>query len=174
MPKNGFTLVELLIVITIIAIISAFVAVNFKGNREEQALQREQLKLQSILKLAQTNASSSTLCSDLGGGASWKLAMDPLQEKITLSCQKGEEVIEDRSYILEGGISMSFLCSQTSTSFASGVEITYTTLSGIPTFSGIEYCGQDFSGLVIKFESEKDSSLTKEFTISSGGAINAK
>lgn len=170
----GFTLVEILVVIAMIAIISALVAVNFKGNREEQLLQRDLFKIQSTLKLAQANASSSVVCGDLGGGANWEVGIDPGERRITVNCLKGEDTVEERNYLLEEGVNISFTCSQTTTNITNKVFITYSQLSGVPTFSGLEHCSGNFSGLVVKLESEKDENIKKEFTISSGGAINAK
>lgn len=175
MPKNGFTLVEILVVMGVMAIIGVVVFANFRNGKEEQLLQKALSETQSVLKLAQSNASASVVCGNLGGGSYWQVQINPSLEKIILGCSKGEgEVQTQRVYDLEKGVNISFICPSSGSGFNSTVTIVYAAFSGLPKFINVDSCGVNFSGLGVKFQSEKDNTISKQFIISSGGAINAK
>ncbi|MBI2017856.1 prepilin-type N-terminal cleavage/methylation domain-containing protein [Candidatus Daviesbacteria bacterium] len=171
--QMGFTLVEILVVIAIIGIIGAYIFVNFQSSKEEQKVQKELLQIQSTLKLAQSNASASVVCDDLGGGALWQVELNPSSETVKIGCLKeGEDLRPKKTYALETGVNMTFFCPGTGSSFSSIVTITYAPFSGLPAFAGGDTCG--VAGLGVRFQSEKDSAIFKQFTISSGGAVQAK
>ncbi len=73
MPKsNGFTLVELLVVIAIMAVISVYTLANYKSFGEDKKLQGAVLDVVSLLRQAQTNATSNTKCAT-SFGAIWQV-----------------------------------------------------------------------------------------------------
>ena len=176
---KGFTLIELLVVMAIMAIIGIYILINFSDSREEQLLQKELLQLQSTLKLAQSNASASVFCNENEAGALWQVEVNPTAKTVNLSCfKKGDE--EDKtskkSYTLEPGVNASFSCPGSTSEFSSTVTVTvtYTPYSGLPKFSGADTCGTNLTGLSVILRSEQDETLFKQFTISTGGAVNAK
>lgn len=59
---SGFTLVELLVVITIMAIVGAYAFSNFGSFGEEQKLKSATQDIQSLIRQAQTNASTNVQC----------------------------------------------------------------------------------------------------------------
>lgn len=72
LPKNGFTLVELLVVMSIMAITGIFTLSNFRSFGEDQNLKSAVLDLQSQLRSAQTNATANAICINNGGGT-WQV-----------------------------------------------------------------------------------------------------
>lgn len=62
---KGYTLIELLVVLAIIAILAIFVFANYKDFSSGQVLIRATSQIQSLLRLAQTNASSNVLCNGI-------------------------------------------------------------------------------------------------------------
>ncbi len=67
---RGFTLVELLVVLAIMAIVGVFTLANYKSFGEDQKLKSAVLDIQSLLRQAQTNATTNVKC-DTGYGARW-------------------------------------------------------------------------------------------------------
>ena len=64
MPKSvrGFTLIELLVVIVIMSIIGTFAIANYRSFGEDKELESASLDIQSLLRTAQTNATTGTKC----------------------------------------------------------------------------------------------------------------
>ena len=58
----GYTLVELLVVISILAVLGVFVIVNFKNFAQDQVINKSIGQMQSVLRLAQSNATSGAFC----------------------------------------------------------------------------------------------------------------
>ena len=81
MRPAGFTLIELLVVISITGILSTLTFVNFKSFAKEQQLNKSIGEIQTFLKLAQSNATSSTVCGS-SGGVSWTVRFN--SDKITV------------------------------------------------------------------------------------------
>lgn len=61
---SGFTLVELLVVLSIMAILGVVAFANFGTLREDQALKGAAFDAQSQLRVAQTNATANLKCSE--------------------------------------------------------------------------------------------------------------
>lgn len=173
MPKNGFTLVEILIITGMMAIIGVIVFANFRSGKEEQILQKSLFETQSVLRLAQSNASASVVCDNLGGGSKWQVVINSSTDVIDLKCFKaedGSDVKDKKTYTFDPGVDISLFCPGAG-DVASTVVITYPPYSGLPKFEGSN-CEK--GGLGVKLTSVKDNTIFKQFIISSGGAINAK
>lgn len=61
MPK-GFTLIELLVVIAIMAIVGTFAIANYRSFGQDKDLESAALDIQSLVKVAQTNATTNIKC----------------------------------------------------------------------------------------------------------------
>ena len=73
MPKkSGFTLVELLVVISIMALMSMTALINFKNFRSDAAIKVAASDLQSLIRIAQSNATSRINCGS-NPGAIWMI-----------------------------------------------------------------------------------------------------
>ena len=60
--NKGFTLVELLLVMAVMAVVSVVTFTNYKAFREDQDLKKGMGQIQTVLRNAQTNASTRTRC----------------------------------------------------------------------------------------------------------------
>lgn len=86
--RAGYTLIELLVVISIMAVLGMIAAITFRNLAEDQMLNRSLGQVQTVLRLAQANATSGTLCGNLGG-VKWSVFFNtdnPSQGKIDLYC----------------------------------------------------------------------------------------
>src|SRR3989344_549373 len=97
---SGYTLIELLVVISIISILAVLGFVNFKDFATNQVTVKAQGEVQTLLRLAQSNATSSTLCNG-NVVTSWHLRFTS-GTVIELRCNPGNpgEFLQ-RSYTLE-------------------------------------------------------------------------
>ena len=84
MRSSGFTLIELLVVISIIGILSVMGYANYRDFAANQIAKKAVGQIQTYLRLAQSNATTSTLCNG-EGATSWSLKFaDP--SNIELHC----------------------------------------------------------------------------------------
>lgn len=95
--RRGYTLIELLVVISIIAILAVLGFVNFKNFATDQITVKAQGQVQTLLRLAQSNATSSTLCNGQGG-VPWSLIFNNATS-INLACGSANSV--QKTYTLE-------------------------------------------------------------------------
>jgi len=92
MRSVGFTLIELLIVLSIISILTIVGVVNFKDYAQDQVTIKATGQIQSLLRTAQRNSSSSVKCTDTEPAVSWLVdfkdaTSDSNHRTITLSCK---------------------------------------------------------------------------------------
>lgn len=81
----GFTLIELLVVMAIIGILGVFTLANFSGFGETKKLDNAVLDIQSILRTAQSNATSNVQCTQFS--AVWQVEFSADGVTTNLKCQ---------------------------------------------------------------------------------------
>ncbi|MBI2018653.1 prepilin-type N-terminal cleavage/methylation domain-containing protein [Candidatus Daviesbacteria bacterium] len=169
---KGFTLVELLVVISIMALLGVVAYANFKDFAQDQVVNKAIGQIQTAFRLAQANATSGVTCLDLGG-ADWSVQIRTDGTNVDLICGSSNSVVQ--TTILEnvevdsvGGSA----CAPGSTS-ALPLTVTYSKLSGTVKIDGSDNCIDNSATVSVNFKNLKTSN-TKTFTISKGGAINVQ
>lgn len=162
MRSSGYTLIELLIVISIIALLSVVGFVNFKDFSANQVAVKAAGQVQTLLRLAQSNATSSTKCNALGS-SSWSLVF--LDNKaIELRCNPGNSL--QKVYNLDPG-QVQIQCGTTNI-----IPTTFTYATGVGTLT-ISNCSQ-YPVTLSATNTNNTNVLPKSFKVSSGGAINVQ
>lgn len=176
MPKNGYTLIELLVVLTIMAILTIVVFINYKTFSQDQILKKATGEIQSLLRLAQSNATTSLTCPGSTAGVSW--AVKFLADKETLHLTCGPATFQ-KSLRLENVQIDSIKCSPApatcpQTGFNTPLIVSFTPLYGKVTFikSG-EFCVDTAQSVMVVLKNLKNNN-NKCFTISKGGAIDVQ
>lgn len=165
MRPAGYTLIELLVVISIIGILSVVAFVNIKDFSSAQALKKAAGEVQSLLRLAQANASSSTLCNNVGG-VSWTVKFNT-DSTVQIKCGPADYPI--KTLTLQTGITIESPI-KTNCDLTLPVTIVYSALKGVPTIPGSTcWSGAD---VIIKLVNPK--SEFKRLFFTSGGAINVE
>lgn len=182
MRSAGFTLIELLIVITIVSLLTVVGIVNFKTFSEDQIIIRASGQIQSLLRLANRNASTSVKCTDTEPAASWLLKFKTDQKTLTLVCKSPDSETEIKSLVLENGIEIDEITTSPSCSSADfpgfAVTLTYGAPLGQTDFvfargvHNIE-CHPDSSTIRVKLKNTR-TEATKDIVISKGGEINVQ
>lgn len=94
--KNGFTLIELLVVIAVMAIIGTFTLANYRSFGEEANLKSEALNIQSLIRQAQTNATTNAAC-DLQYSSTWQVEFTSTTT-VNLKCSTAVSVIKPLTF----------------------------------------------------------------------------
>lgn len=89
--QSGFTLVELLVVVAIMALVGVVAIANFRTFGEDEALKNAAFDIVSLIRTAQTNATSNVKCGN-SYGATWQVEFASNQV-INLKCQISTEKI---------------------------------------------------------------------------------
>ncbi|MBI2330349.1 prepilin-type N-terminal cleavage/methylation domain-containing protein [Candidatus Daviesbacteria bacterium] len=169
---NAFTLVELLVVIAIIGLIGAYVLSNYGTFGEDQKLKNAVLDIQSLLRQAQTNATSGVKCQGQGG-ATWFVEFTSGTE-LNLMCMYpaggGLNFISGslKKLPFSGNISIDTMTSGiNSCTFGATNTVTFAPLSG----AMIASCG---TGIVTITVINNKTSNTKSLKVEQGGRIYAQ
>lgn len=171
--RLGFTLVELLIVISIMAILGVVSYVNFKDFAQDQVINKAIGQIQTTLRLAQANATSSVICPGLENAADWSVNIKTDGINVDLICGPSNSVIQTTVLEnvevdpIEGSA-----CSPGST-HSLPLAITYSKLSGLVKIDGSDNCIDGSSTVKVTVRNMRTDN-TKTFTISKGGAINVQ
>ena len=173
MRNNGYTLIELLVVISVIAILSVVGFVNFKDFSSSQIAPKAVGQIQSLMRLAQSNATSSTVCSGVGG-ATWSIIIKDDKKTIDLACGLASPYSVQKSYILENVQVDSIKGSDCATSIGFPVTFSYSTGIGTLTVSPSNSCLTNASLIVLTIKNVKDATKQNSFTVSKAGAINVQ
>lgn len=171
MRSLGYTLVELLVVMAIMVIVGVFAFANFRDFSEDQVVNQASLRLQSLLKIAQGNATSSTVCGK-EGGVSWAVKFTEEKSKIQLLCGPEDKLM--RTLELEKTQIAGIKCLDAGgANINPPLKISYAPLSGNVTFSGSDDipCVKTASQLVISLDNAVKPGRIKSFTVSKGGVI---
>lgn len=157
---SGFTLIELLVVIAIMALIGTYVLSNYGRFGEDQKLKNTALDIVSLLKTAQTNATSGSKCQNLSS-LSWLVAFTN-NTTLDLKCQNSSGT--------SGSIkSISPAVTTTTYSFAAGTctptQVSFAPLNGTMTSN----CNSDVTITVTNSEGN-----SKQVFVERGGRIYAE
>lgn len=178
MRLAGYTLIELLVVISIISILAVVGFVNFKGFSSDQVTIKAVGEIQTYLRLAQSNATSSTLCGR-SGGAAWSLIFRSNQQTLDLAC--GPTNFVQKTYTMENAKIDSITGSAGSDCGGPAAAIlpftiTYSTGVGAVSFSSSQanqtcLASGDWTFTI---RNTLDTAKTKIFKLSKGGAIDVQ
>ena len=161
---SGYTLIELLVVISIISILAVVGFVNFKNFATNQVTVKAQGEVQTLLRLAQSNATSSTLCNNQPA-TSWSVKFtDPTT--IQLRCYPADYL--QRPFSL---VNAQVAISGSGCSLSLPVTLNYSVGVGKLTVSPSNACS--FVTFTIS-NTSNPSAASKTFTISKGGAIDVQ
>lgn len=134
--RNGFTLIELMIAVSIIALISVAAFVNVGAFRKDQELQSATNDLQAFIRVAQANATSNTTCpstcpaNDICTSPSWFVEFkDP--DTVYLKCLKEDNIPPVKAFYHNTNIQISKI-DNSSSCFPTNIK--FTPLYGTITF----------------------------------------
>lgn len=164
--RRGYTLVELLVVISILAIMGGVGFISLNSFSSNQVTSKAVGQIQSMLRLAQSNATTSTICSNNEGSKSWS-ARFTNNKTIELYCSSAAGDKPPKTYTLENA-SMKIECAGNVLSFP--ITVTYSTGSGALTTNPV--CSSLF---VFTLSNTLNANATvKTFKVSKGGAIDVQ
>ncbi len=167
---RGFTLVELLIVISIIGILGVLTFANFKDFSQAQILSKAITDTQTILRQAQSNATSSTLCNNTGG-LNWGVNFNSSGTGVDLICGPADSVQKTINFTNVKVVSIkgSSCISKLNLPF----KISYSPLYGKVTFTGSDNCIALSPTITLSITNNKTGEQ-KSFNITQGGATDAQ
>lgn len=184
---HGFTLIELMVVITIMAIVGTFSIVNYRSFGEDQDLKSAVLDLKTFLKTAQTNATSKVLCEG-NPPTVWRVNFENDSgdgRVIQRICHYQEPDVErqKQNFILKNNISFEKICNEQSctsgceTGVNSGESfvVAFAPLSGQISFkfiySGSSTCLDDSSSITVVLKNLKTTATKKLIIEKESGRI---
>jgi len=168
--KSGFTLVELLVVISIISILSVIIAVNFKDFSQDELSKKAISEIQTYLRTAQANATTSPLC-DKASGVDWGVNFKTDKQRIELVCGPTNTII--KTLILDNLQLDSIEGSSCTVPKNLPLIVSFTALTGAVRIIGSDPCIGKSSKVTLNIKNLKSKEI-KSFSISSGGAIDVE
>lgn len=105
--KNGFTLVEVLVSISIIGILSVVILLNYRTGQNQASLTRSAAALETSIRNAQDLAASA---SEFGG---------------SIPCGYGLRYVDSRNYSLYAGAADAANCQASNHNFQAGTDAVY-------------------------------------------------
>lgn len=163
--SKAFTLIELMIVVSIMALMGVFALVNIGSFRKDQELQSQATDLQNFLRLAQANATENVKCNGVAG-MSWAVQFQN-SKHINLICLNQSTPFSLHSSITTDKISGSSDCQFP-------VTIEYAPLYGTVSFiqsQGDSCVNVNTQALSVTLS---NGSGCKIVTISKGGSVDVQ
>lgn len=163
--ERGFTLIELMVAVSIMALMSVFALVNIGSFRKDVELQSQATDLQNFLRLAQANATENVKCNSVAG-MSWAIQFQDSRH-INLVCLN-----QSVPFNLHSSIVIDRVAGSTNCQFP--VTIEYMPLYGTVNFiqSQADSCiniGTQALSITLS-----NNSGCKVITVSKGGSINVQ
>ena len=161
--KNGFTLVELLVVIAVIALTALIATINFRYFSQVHVVEQRMKDAQSFIQNARASATTSSLCGT-SGGALWIVEFQSDRKTINLKCKIGsssallQKTLELKDSIEVSSIIGSAPCGPSPLFPLGEVSIQFAPLSGSTSFSGVDRCLQSSQAIKVTFKNLKNNS----------------
>lgn len=184
MKSKGWTLVELLVTIAIIGILTTVGFANIQSFSSEQKIDDGVNQVQSFIRAAQTDATSSLKCNN-ALSYSWSVVFKTDKKNIDLNCKTSSSASDFlvRTLTLPANITVNSIVgdgwpSCVTTFPANAITIIYNTLTGSVSFSdpGMSAnCNSTTSNFVVTLTfAGAETTISKDITISTGGGIDAQ
>lgn len=174
LSARGLTLIELLVVIAVTGIIGVYTLSNFRSFGRDQNLKQSVLDVVSILRLAQANAETNTICKDQYG-AIWQVEFMGDGITVNLNCEEPTSILKKTIKLDEKDKSIG-VKEVSGSSCPSGLPVTVnftrlpnsTSSQAVTSFPGYDSCRT----LVITLTNGTPN--YKSLTVESGGRIYAQ
>lgn len=159
---KGFTLVELLVVIAVIALTGLIAIVNFRYFSQVHVVEQRMKDVQSFIQNARASATTSSFCG-ASGGAVWIVEFRNDKKTINLKCQIGsstpllQKTLELKNSIEVSSIIGSSPCGPSPLFPLGEVSITFAPLFGSASFSGVDSCLQRSQTVKVIFKNSKNN-----------------
>ena len=163
MRSKGYTLIELLVVLTIVSIIGLVGYVSYQQFAANQFTNKAVGQIQTVLRLAQSNATTSTFCSDNQNVGPWSVIFNP-SNTLILACNS----IQQKVFTLENVHIDNVSCGSTAVTLP--LELTYANGTGALTFDPTCFNPTVWTFRLLNTKND----TAKDFKISQGGAINVE
>ncbi len=175
---KGYTLVKLLVVMTILSIIGLTSFINLGNFREDKLLDVSWTNLQSLIRAAQSNASTGVFCSGVGG-ATWSIEFKD-NKTINLNCQAASQqnAINVSTNSLGGNVQVQSISGNSGCSGAFPTTVNFLPVSKGITFTDlINTCIAPSQSLTVSLSKAgvqciDNPSACRTVTINKGGSIN--
>lgn len=181
-PGNGYTLIELLVAISIVALLSVTSIVYYKSLLQDQPLKKAVNSVQSFLRTAQSNATSGFNCGSVTGASQWSVRFTGSDKnKLYLNCGSADSVkVLTLENVIVGSISATG--STCSGEIGYPIDIIYKALAGTVSFAsehtGDIDCIAPATSVTLTLMSPDSSASCpdscKTITVTNGGAINVR
>lgn len=176
MSARGFTLIEILVVLAVVAILSVAGYINYRAFSHEQVIDDAVSRVQSMLRTAQANATTSLKCKQVGS-TKWIIAFQDTKT-LELRCVRSDngqiEPIKQES--LTNNVEIESVSGPSCSATPSNTTVSFDTLSGKISFSDpIQTCIANLNELTVKIKHTlSENPLSKTVTVGKGGGINAQ
>lgn len=168
---KGFTLVEILVVITIMGILATLGIINYRTFQATQVLNEGVSLLQSTLRAAQSNATAAVKCGNLGA-ATWMVTFGS-NSSFSLQCNTPtSSTLSPRNYNLPENIQISSISSVSCEAAGYPFAVSFSPLFGAVRFESATACIASQSSITFRLTNTK-SGESKGVTVTSGGGIDA-
>lgn len=183
MKKNGYTFIELLVVITIMVLLGAGILLQQNLIKEDNVLTGAASDLQSFLRLAQSYATTSVLCEGVGSSA-WTIEprKNAGKDVLDLKCDQPDPkpAIWQKTFNLNPNIEISSIGGNNSGGCnanypTQNLTIRYPVLSAKPNFDSPVGNSCVLSSTYLDF-TLKNTKTTKTIivTVDKGGTVDVK
>lgn len=178
---QGFTLIELLVVVAIMGVLGV-ITVGYGNFGENQKLNIATADIQSLLKLAQTNAATRVNCTSDGGGngAIWWVEFAMGRKTVTTFCDNDMTTPSTtqavNTYTLDSSLEISAI-SGGSSACSSGFPNNEVRIYFEPLYATVSFVDcQNSHYLLITVKNNKttDTANSKQVKIDKGGSISVQ
>ncbi len=174
--RNAFTLIELIVVISIMGVLGLVAFANFGSLRDDATLKKATADLQSKLRSIQTDASSNTKCNG-NSALSWKGTFSKVSSteyKLTVSCEYAgvpDSIVSGKTYTFEPNIEIANVVSgNCPTDLVNPVSVSFASLTGKVTFKYLTACNPG-AQMLIDLLNIKTPGTLSTVIIDQGGSI---
>lgn len=168
MPKGGFSLIEILVVVAIMALVGIFTFSNYKSFGEDQNLKNAVLDIQSQLRTAQTNATTNLKCGT-EYSAIWQVEFATDKKTVNLKCSTSADTQKELK--LDTNIAIVTVAgADAGCPSDTPFTISFAPISGKITIVPV---GANCTSLTVTLKNSK-TETTKDLSIEKGGKIYAQ